>query len=1194
MKRGFHNKLGNISLITGGSIVLAMFLLLSFCCLFSPAALADEVAKPEQIILSWTSDPLTSQTITWLGADDSLGQLQYQTKSSFNGSFDSAQQVEAEANKFDSRYYRYSINIRHLTPDTDYIYRLGKEGCWTEPYSFSTADDTDRFSFLYMGDVQSGYLGWGRMLNALYQENPRLRFSLLGGDLTNNDADEMEWGEFLDAASGVFSRIPLMPTLGNHDGTMYKNFFALPDNGPAGLEQEFYSFDYGNAHFVVLNSNNNCNEKAKQWLHTDLQNSKQTWKFALFHHPAYPASPDYKGIDQSIIANWVPILEQNRVDMVFVGHQHQYMRTHPIFQGEIQSDLGRYGIIYVMGNAGAKTYIPGQGFPYIAREESGSNYQVIDIEGKSLTLRAKRADGGLIESYTINKTLKPAPILVPDVAGKIAGQLVELNFIDDADWRLAINEIKLDGVKLSPGQYSLVLPGKITIAGDLFSSAKEYNIEIKATGYQDAAATQNILASVTLNSPHDGQEFKQGQQITVKGKVNAPWNSVRIQVKNPRGESIYGPLELQVTAGQFESSFTLNAKAEVGSYNIILEGGGLPATILGKFKVIAGDAAKPVGEVILTISGSGVRNELKLTQDDLLAKNKSREVFSAINTWPSKKWYVGEGPLLKDLLNEAGLRDTAGMIRFSSVDGYSILLTTRELIHEQRYIFPQFMDGDSGQGHIRGSANGARAVEAIIALRSAEGTDNPAYMSEVDSLLLMLGQRAVHEQNAQLFVKKINKIEVINTSPSKWDNPQADPSSKEVSLGTRVRLSSAVMDDDKIYYTTDGSSPTIDSLMYNPIASRWQSSRADIFDTINHPIEITRDTTIKAITIGPGKMDSDVVTFSYKLKKTDIETIGKVIPSNGGEVILGTEASIKIPAYALKESGAVEVKIERVINPPPVPAGLKLLGGVYEFSVGGQNSYSFAKKVLVKLGFDSSELESKESPAMYYYDESKSQWQKVGGTVSANFIELEVDHFTKFAVMAADKGKKEEQKKQDIVIPMVKLSDIQGHWAQKDIEKLVAAGAIAGYPDGSFQPDKTISRAEFTTVLVKTLKLQNKGSEAFADTESHWAKDYIAIAAAYGLISGYNAASFGPDDPITREQMAVIISRISELNSGFALIPFSDQARISAWARAAVAIMAEKEIMKGYQDNTFRPQDFATRAEAVTVIVKGGGVNASH
>ena len=119
------------------------------------------MAKPEQIILSWTSDPLTSQTITWLGADDSLGQLQFQAKSSFNGSFDSAQQVEAEANKFDSRYYRYSINIRHLTPDTDYIYRLGKEGCWTEPYFFSTADDTDKFSFMYMGDVQSGYLEWG-------------------------------------------------------------------------------------------------------------------------------------------------------------------------------------------------------------------------------------------------------------------------------------------------------------------------------------------------------------------------------------------------------------------------------------------------------------------------------------------------------------------------------------------------------------------------------------------------------------------------------------------------------------------------------------------------------------------------------------------------------------------------------------------------------------------------------------------------------------------------------------------------------------------------------------------------------------------------------------------------------------------------------------------------------------------------
>ena len=118
-----------------------------------------------------------------------------------------------------------------MNPDTKYIYRVGREGAWSEALSFTTAADTEKFEFLYMGDVQSGYAQWGDTLNSVYQASPRIKFALLGGDLTDNGDDEYEWGQFLDAATGVFSLIPVMPALGNHDGSMYLNFFALPENG---------------------------------------------------------------------------------------------------------------------------------------------------------------------------------------------------------------------------------------------------------------------------------------------------------------------------------------------------------------------------------------------------------------------------------------------------------------------------------------------------------------------------------------------------------------------------------------------------------------------------------------------------------------------------------------------------------------------------------------------------------------------------------------------------------------------------------------------------------------------------------------------------------------------------------------------------------------------------------------------------
>jgi len=338
-----------------------------------------------------------------MSCDHLSAKVQYVQADDYNDSFESALQLEVDGTAFGikSTLNRFTVELTGLESGTKYVYRVGDEGAWSEPAFFVTATGADNFTFLYMGDIQAGYTEWGDMLDLVYGEYPESRFALLGGDLTDKSYDENEWGEFLDAATGVFSRIPVMPTLGNHDGSMYLDFFALPGNGPAGFEQEFYSFDYGDAHFVILNSNKNAVAATKQWLQQDLESTNKKWKFAVFHHPAYPAVYDYKGIDRSICENWVTVLEQYGVDMVFVGHQHIYMRTHPLFQDEIHTDA--YGIVYVMGNAGSKFYGGGDGFPYIACEKTGSNYQVLNLDGDLLTLTSKDASGGLIETYIIEK-----------------------------------------------------------------------------------------------------------------------------------------------------------------------------------------------------------------------------------------------------------------------------------------------------------------------------------------------------------------------------------------------------------------------------------------------------------------------------------------------------------------------------------------------------------------------------------------------------------------------------------------------------------------------------------------------------------------------------------------------------------------------------------------------------------------------
>ena len=178
-------------------------------------------------------------------------------------------------------------------------------------------------------------------------------------------------------------------------------------------------------------------------------------------------------------------------------------------------------------------------------------------------------------------------------------------------------------------------------------------------------------------------------------------------------------------------------------------------------------------------------------------------------------------------------------------------------------------------------------------------------------------------------------------------------------------------------------------------------------------------------------------------------------------------------------------------------------------------------------------------------------------------------------------------KKETVTPPPVEkpvLNDIDGHWAQANIEYLVGIGAVAGYPDETFRPDALITRAEFAKVIVDAFELTAESGKVFTDTADHWAEDYIATAAANGIVTGYSDTEFGPDDLITREQMAVMIVKAAKLSIVTGELNFIDKANISDWASSYVITAVQNELMNGYQDNSFKPLNNATRAEAATVI----------
>ncbi|WP_250277474.1 S-layer homology domain-containing protein [[Clostridium] colinum] len=166
------------------------------------------------------------------------------------------------------------------------------------------------------------------------------------------------------------------------------------------------------------------------------------------------------------------------------------------------------------------------------------------------------------------------------------------------------------------------------------------------------------------------------------------------------------------------------------------------------------------------------------------------------------------------------------------------------------------------------------------------------------------------------------------------------------------------------------------------------------------------------------------------------------------------------------------------------------------------------------------------------------------------------------------------------------VKDIEGHWAENVVAKWVNNGLISGYEDGNFKPNNTITRAEFVTVANKGLNFTNKGNANFTDvSENSWYYNEVAIATGEGYIKGYPDNTFKPNDIVTRAQVAVVLSNILNLESKES-VSFSDNNEIPSWANEAVIKVVSNGYMKGYPDGTFKPNQPLTRAEAVFVLDK--------
>ena len=293
--------------------------------------------------------------------------------------------------------------------DGEWTYTEFKRNKEIKAVPLDTDTDKNEFSFLHVSDTQastgSQFAEWGRLTALLANED--YDFTVHTGDITDNNDNTSEMDMFYENSGNIMNK-PFIPVVGNHDqksttyAKLFKEYFGTTSGSealspiPKGTTA---SFDYGNAHFVILNTESDL-ETQKQWLDEELSKTDKKWKIVAMHRSPYGAA----GINNTII--FTPIFDKYHVDLVIHGHDHLYLRSAPLYNGK--KTLG--GTVYLeSGSSGSKQEngIIKQAYDEVYISPKSPTYSKITVSDDAISVKAECIDGTgklkCIDKFDINK-----------------------------------------------------------------------------------------------------------------------------------------------------------------------------------------------------------------------------------------------------------------------------------------------------------------------------------------------------------------------------------------------------------------------------------------------------------------------------------------------------------------------------------------------------------------------------------------------------------------------------------------------------------------------------------------------------------------------------------------------------------------------------------------------------------------------
>ena len=509
-----------------------------------------QLGTPGSVVVRWRTNTPTDSRV-WFGAAPTL------LTSSVS---DVAQTTE------------HSLTLTGLSPNTRYFYSVGSTnqglagGDANHYFVTAPAPDSDRSSRIWvLGDAGTGTADQTRVRDAYYNFTGATHTDLwlqLGDNAYENGSDAEYQAKLFDVYADMLRKSVTWSTIGNHDtagsssppaSLPYFQMFNFPTTAQAGGvasgSKNYYSFDYGNIHFISLDSmasSRDAGSAMLNWLQSDLAANTKQWTIAFWHHPPYSkgthdSDDDIESIEMR--QNALPILENFGVDLVLSGHSHNYERSYlidghygasssftnamkknggsgrPTESGAYSKPLGpssRQGAVYTVAGSSGKVESGGAlNHPamFVSLRELGS--VVIDASATRLDVTFLGDTGTVRDSFTIGKgsSTNPPPsvTLTAPSSGATATAPATLNLAANAsDANGSIERVEFyQGSALlgsdTSAPYTLAWTG--VAAGSYSISARAYDNQGASTTSAAASVTvsaPNQLPSVALTAPTSG------------------------------------------------------------------------------------------------------------------------------------------------------------------------------------------------------------------------------------------------------------------------------------------------------------------------------------------------------------------------------------------------------------------------------------------------------------------------------------------------------------------------------------------------------------------------------------------------------------------------------------------------------------------------------------------------------------------